>query len=292
MKKLKSRKTYYSELFQGQELGKYLGLEEYFDQNKNLIEIKTIGEDGEIVVSETREYEGDKIKMLVVQDFETNHIQKSGYFYAENLLIGEIEYFENESFIKSSISYNSEKKIWEIHKTDESDHNVGKLIYGYDGNTQTIEEYDEEKNLYKKEIILKDSFGNEIENKKIEYFSEEEEVATTTKNLYDSNNRLITEETERLGRVLFKQTNTYDSFGNLINSEIFNNEIDYLVTIISTYSSQNLLISEIVLNDSKQVYKSVVSYDSNQNPIEKIMDELEIDDFKKVYKEEIINEYW
>ena len=42
MKQLQLRETYYSEIYEGREIDKHLGRIEKYDENENLVEIKSI----------------------------------------------------------------------------------------------------------------------------------------------------------------------------------------------------------------------------------------------------------
>lgn len=295
MKTLKSRDTYFSEMYEGQEFEKHLNKSEIFDINGNLIEIKSFDAMGELVDREVRTYEGKNLIRREAHQLSVKQISVTEYNYnQDNLVIEEIEHFDGGAFFRHSYTYNESNQILEIRTSDESNQFLGREVFSYENSQHIIEKYDEQDICFEKKVTILDEQGRMIEKITTDYYADDEakdEVTSIAVYQYEKNN-LVLERVERFGVKVFEKTNEYDVSDNLVSSTVFNHEVDFEVKVAYKYNSRNMQIGEIEYHGSTPVFSQKTNYDANNNPIELIEEHLVVDGIVKTYKVEYINKYY
>src|SRR5690606_617217 len=118
MAKVKSR-THYERYYEDDDIvEEVMHSMSLYDEDGNLTEIRMYSPDGEIIHVETHEYENGKEVRSLQEDLVNEATQKSEFVYQDDLLQIQRDYFTDEDFIETRYSYDDQKRIVEIRKTD------------------------------------------------------------------------------------------------------------------------------------------------------------------------------
>ena len=271
MKKLKTIKIYFADVYNEQLHNERLGSIRTYNEDGETIRLDTFSDDGKLITSQERIYKDKQLKELVVKDLDMNSVQRTEYKYDGKLPIEEIEYFENGTLIKNTVDHDDQGRVTSMVQTDESNAFLGKTEIEYNNQKKSEKKFDEENVLYEESSIDYNLDGDELKIDKIEYYpddnmEENRRIQTITNKYYDGKNK-IEEQRERYGKVIYQEKNEFDSNNNLISSTIHNIESKNPLKGKYEYNSLNLLISEIHFNGEVAVYSKTIEYDDEKNPI-------------------------
>lgn len=295
MKVLKSRKSYSSRVHQNEEFEKYLYCEEKFNMEGMLIELIEFNQEGNIEMHEKREYIDKDLSKIHTLNMNFNTEQITEFVYLLGLLVEETEYYSKESFIRSKIFYDSEERIVRIEKRDENDAFRGEENFEYFSSQVIKKEIDETRKILNQNVIILNSNGEISETAYTEYFYKKEQLdyedTSITRYKYQDAN-VVKEEVESNGKVFYTKNEVYDSQSNLVEYQIEDHQVDYIVKGNYKYNSLNLETCQVEFFDSKQVFREDKKYDNANSINEIVQKNLEQDGYVSIYKQNFENEYW
>lgn len=296
MKILKSKEVYFYQIHEGEVFDRHLGLKEVYDPKGLLTYSETYDLAGNVNVEESRSYKNGQLSEITVVDYLNHTEQRTEYIYDGDKITNEIEHFEGGRFVKSQISYDEKGRVEEITKLDEDSLFLGKTTFDYHHLTKEVNEYDDMNFLFSKVTSNYNERGNEVESIHIEYYDDsypksDREINTTVERIFDENNNLLSEEGRRGDLVFYRRKCEYDSQNNLISTEIFNHDVNYLLVLKYKYNSLNKAVEETEYRNDQKVFTKSVKYDADGHLIEESLTQTLVDGYQQVRTKEVIHTF-